>query len=175
MKTDIKESISVLRFPADVFNWAEIAAMSDEQKWQYAEDNDIYVSVFNTLDEFQLAVNEDSIDVSQSYIFFVPNKGNAITEEATSEIEKKFKVSYVFGTKAVREYANCVGSGKKWNISRFRECGSVSNVKFATQAELDAYKLGVEDATGWFESERVMTDEEWEKYLEENFSDEDYE
>ena len=66
-----------------------------------------------------------------------------------------------------------MGSGKKWNISRFRECGSVSNVKFATQAELDAYKLGVEDATGWFESERVMTDEEWEKYLEENFSDED--
>lgn len=33
--------------------------------------------------------------------------------DGQSRSEKKFKVSYVLGTEAIREYSNCVDSGKK--------------------------------------------------------------
>ena len=87
--------------------------------------------------------------------------------------KKNFKVSYVLGTEAVREYSNCVDSGEKWSVSSLCDCGSVSHGEFATQAELDAYIQGIEDATGWLESERMMTDKEWKEYLGKYFSDED--
>lgn len=87
--------------------------------------------------------------------------------------KKNFKISYVLGTEAVREYNECVDNGKKWNISSLCDCGSVSHGEFATQAELDAYKQGIEDATGYLESEVIMTGKEWDDYLEKYFSDED--
>ena len=85
--------------------------------------------------------------------------------------EEPFKVSVVLGTEAVKEYAEALDSGKKWSVSSLCDCGSVAHASFATQAELDAYKQGIEDATGWLESERMMTDEEWEAYLNEYFSE----
>ena len=87
--------------------------------------------------------------------------------------DKPYKISYVLGTEAVREYSNCVDNGETWSISSLCDCGSVSHGEFATQAELDAYKQGIEDATGWLESEVIMTDKEWKGYLEKYFSDED--
>lgn len=87
--------------------------------------------------------------------------------------KKDYKISYVLGTEAVREYANAVDNGEKWSISSLCDCGSVSHGEFATQAELEAYKQGIEDATGYLESEKIMTDKEWEEYLEEYFGDED--
>ena len=85
--------------------------------------------------------------------------------------EEPFKISYVLGTEAVREYAEAMDSGKKWSVSSLCDCGAVAHASFATQDELDAYKQGIEDATGWLESERMMTDKEWEEYLNEYFSE----
>lgn len=89
------------------------------------------------------------------------------------EKEKPYKISYVLGTEAVREYSNCVDNGEKWSVSSLCDCGAVSHGEFATQAELDAYKQGIEDATGYLESEPMMTDKEWQEYLDEYFKDED--
>lgn len=89
------------------------------------------------------------------------------------EKEKPYKISFVLGTEAVREYAEAVDNGKKWSISSLCDCGAVSHGSFATQEELDAYKQGIEDATGWLESERMMTDKEWKEYLDEYFNEED--
>lgn len=89
------------------------------------------------------------------------------------EKEKPYKISFVLGTEAVREYAEAVDNGKKWSISSLCDCGAVSHGSFATQEELDAYKQGIEDATGWLESEPMMTDKEWKEYLDEYFKDED--
>lgn len=97
-------------------------------------------------------------------------------DEIDRQQEKPYKISFVHGTQAVNEYAEAVDCGKKWNISSLCDCGSVSHGEFATQAELDAYKQGVDDASGYLEYERMMTDEEWAQYLEENkdiFNDED--
>ena len=89
------------------------------------------------------------------------------------EKEKPYKISFVLGTEAVNEYAEAVDSGKKWSVSSLCDCGAVAHGSFATQEELDAYKQGIEDATGWLESERMMTDKEWKEYLDEYFNDED--
>lgn len=89
------------------------------------------------------------------------------------ERAKPYKISFVLGTEAVREYADAVDCGEKWNVSSLCDCGSVSHGAFATQEELEAYKQGIEDATGWLESERMMTDEEWQTYLDEYFKDEE--
>ena len=86
---------------------------------------------------------------------------------------QKYEISYVFGTEAVREYEEALDSGEKWNVSSLCDCGSVCTGKFDTQAELEAYKQGVEDSTGWLESRIIMTDEEWEEYLKEYHSDDD--
>lgn len=86
---------------------------------------------------------------------------------------KQYTVKYVLGTEAVREYSNCVDNGEKWSVSSLCDCGSVSHGEFATQAELDAYKQGIEDATGYLESEPMMTDKEWQEYLDEYFKDEE--
>ena len=64
------------------------------------------------------------------------------------ETNNKYKVSYVLGTEAVREYQNAVDNAEKWNISSLCDCGSVCVGEFNTQAELDAYKQGIADATG---------------------------
>ena len=80
---------------------------------------------------------------------------------------KDFRISYVLGTEAVNEYAEAVDSGKKWSVSSLCDCGTVVHGAFATQEELDAYKQGIEDATGWLESARMMTDKEWKEYLKE--------
>lgn len=87
--------------------------------------------------------------------------------------DKPYKISYVLGTEAVREYERCVDNYEKWNLSTLVDLGGVSVVEFETQAELDAYIKGIEDATGYLESARIMTDKEWQEYLEEEFSDED--
>ena len=88
---------------------------------------------------------------------------------ATNVEEKKCKVSYVLGTEAVREYQDAIENGKRWNVSSLCDCGSVCVGEFHTQAELEAYKQGIADATGWLESEQIMTDEEWNNYLSEYF------
>jgi len=87
--------------------------------------------------------------------------------------KKDYKISYVLGTEAVREYSKCVDSGKKWRVSSLSDLGGVATAEFATQAELVAYKQGIEDATGFLESEILMTNKEWKEYLEKYFSDED--
>ena len=99
---------------------------------------------------------------------FAVEKVNEWVKDYPKPTALKFRSSYVLGTEAVREYSNCVNDGEKWNVSSLCDCGSVSHGEFATLAELEAYKQGIEDATGWLESERMMTDEEWIKYLEEN-------
>lgn len=92
------------------------------------------------------------------------------------ENQKKFEISYVLGTEAVKVYSEAIDNGKKWNISSLCDCGAVSHASFETQEELDAYKQGIKDATGWLESEPIMNDKEWKEYLEEYFSDdEEYE
>ena len=60
-------------------------------------------------------------------------------------------------------------------MKTLEEKGSVTTQSFNSQKELNAYILGVEDATGYLESSKMMTDEEWEIYCEEYFSDEDNE
>ena len=58
-------------------------------------------------------------------------------------------------------------NGEKWSDSSLCDCGSVSIGKFNTPEELAAYKQGIDDANGYLEAEEMMTDEEWEKYLNE--------
>lgn len=91
------------------------------------------------------------------------------------ENQKKFEISYVLGTEAVRKYSQAVDMRQKWDVSSLRDSGGVAHASFDTQAELDAYKRGIEDATGYLESEQMMTDDEWNEYLEEYFNDEEQE
>lgn len=137
-----------------VRQWAEeFIELHTDTDWQ----NNDYMSVVTEFTEEKLA----------DYM-----KDNGCSSKDSVE-DKPFKISYVLGTEAVREYSDCVDNGEKWNISSLCDCGSVSHGEFATQAELDAYKQGIEDATGYLESEVMMTDKEWKEYLEEYFSDED--
>lgn len=110
---------------------------------------------------------EASLSVLDSLIESIQGNSDKQTND-----DKPYKISYILGTEAVREYNNCVDNGEKWSVSSLCDCGSVSHVSFATQAELDAYKEGIQDATGYLESERMMTDEEWQQYLDEYKSDE---
>lgn len=103
MNTELKDKLSVLVFPAEYFSWSEIAAMTDDEKREFAEDNDIYTTVFDSLSEFQLAVNEDSVDVSQSFIFFVPNCNNAITAEKLDNELNDIKNTYQCGDVCMAE------------------------------------------------------------------------
>lgn len=78
---------------------------------------------------------------------------------------KKFSKTYVLGTEAVSEYENAIDNREKWSVSSLCDCGSVVTGSFGTQAELDAYCQGIEDAVGWLESAEMMTDDEWLAYL----------
>lgn len=80
----------------------------------------------------------------------------------------KFEVSYVFGTEACNEYDEAVDTCKKWVVSSLCDCGTVTTQSFDSQQELNAYMLGVEDASGWLESRKMMTDEQWKTWVEEN-------
>lgn len=100
-------------------------------------------------------------------------KSKLCSNNNTESVEYKFKVRYVLGTEAVREYEEAVGEGKKWSVSSLCDCGSVVTGEFETQEELDAYEKGIADATGYLESEKMMTDKEWNEYLEEYFKDDD--
>ena len=91
------------------------------------------------------------------------------------EKAKPYTISFVLGTEAVNEYNEAVDNGKKWSVSSLCDCGSVASGTFATQEELDAYIQGIEDATGWLESERMMTDKEWKEYIEEYHRENDEE
>ena len=86
---------------------------------------------------------------------------------------KQYTVKYVLGTEAVREYSNCVDNCEKWSDSSLCDCGSVSIGKFNTPEELAAYKQGIDDANGYLEAEEMMTDEEWEEYLNEYGNNDD--
>lgn len=79
--------------------------------------------------------------------------------------KKQFSKSFVLGTEAVREYEDAVDNRTKWNVSSLCDCGSVTTGSFDTQAELDAYIQGINDAVGWLEHAEMMTDDEWEIYL----------
>lgn len=107
----------------------------------------------------------------------IENSINQVNEwlKENPENQKKFEISYVLGTEAVRKYSQTVDMGQKWDVSSLRDCGGVAHASFDTQAELDAYKRGIEDATGYLESEQMMTDDEWNEYLEEYFNDEEQE
>ena len=86
---------------------------------------------------------------------------------------KKFSKTYVLGTEAVREYENAVDNCEKWSVSSLCDCGSVVTGSFDTQAELDAYIQGIEDAVGWLECAEMMTDEQWTAYLSEYDKEDD--
>ena len=85
----------------------------------------------------------------------------------------RYTVKHVFGTEAVREYQNAVDDCVKWDESALADLGAVTEVSFDTQKERCAYLLGVEDATGWLESAKMMTGDEWDMYCEEMAGDED--
>lgn len=107
----------------------------------------------------------------------IENSINQVNEwlKENPENQKKFEISYVLGTEAVKKYSQAVDMGQKWDVSSLRDCECVAHASFDTQAELDAYKRGIEDATGYLESEQMMTDDEWYEYLLEYFNDEDEE
>lgn len=89
--------------------------------------------------------------------------------------KKQFSKSFVLGTEAVREYEDAVDNRTKWNVSSLCDCGSVTTGSFDTQAELDAYIQGINDAVGWLEHAEMMTDDEWEIYLAETKKEDDEE
>lgn len=107
----------------------------------------------------------------------IENSINQVNEwlKENPENQKKFEISYVLGTEAVKKYSQAVDMGQKWDVSSLRDCECVAHASFDTQAELDAYKRGIEDATGYLESEQMMTDDERNEYLEEYFNDEEEE
>ena len=86
---------------------------------------------------------------------------------------KLYSVKYVLGTEAVREYTGCVDSFEKWDESSLCDCGSVATGTFNTSEELAAYEEGINDANGYLEAERMMTDEEWAAYLADYKKDDD--
>ena len=98
-----------------------------------------------------------------------------VNEYLQHNSQTKYTTTHVFGTEACRIYENCVDNGQKWDVKTLEGKGSVTTQSFNSQKELNAYILGVEDATGYLESSKMMTDEEWEIYCEEYFSDEDNE
>ena len=79
--------------------------------------------------------------------------------------KKTYSKTYVLGTEAVREYEDAVDNHTKWSVSSLCDCGSVATGSFDTQAELDAYIQGIEDAMGWLEYAEMMTDDQWQAYL----------
>ena len=79
--------------------------------------------------------------------------------------KKTYSKTYVLGTEAVREYEDAVDNHTKWSVSSLCDCGSVATGSFDTQAELDAYIQGIEDAVGWLEYAEMMTDDQWQAYL----------
>ena len=87
--------------------------------------------------------------------------------------KKQFSKSFVLGTEAVREYEDAVDNHTKWSVSSLCDCGSVATGSFDTQAELDAYIQGIEDAVGWLEYAEMMTDDQWAAYLAESDKEDD--
>ena len=87
--------------------------------------------------------------------------------------KKAYSKTYVLGTEAVREYEDAVDNHTKWSVSSLCDCGSVVTGSFDTQAELDAYIQGIEDAVGWLEYAEMMTDDQWTAYLAESDKEDD--
>ena len=87
--------------------------------------------------------------------------------------KKAYSKTYVLGTEAVREYEDAVDNHTKWSVSSLCDCGSVATGSFDTQAELDAYIQGIEDAVGWLEYAEMMTDDQWAAYLAESDKEDD--
>ena len=73
MNTNLKEGFKVILFDSSSFSFSELSKMNDSQKLQTAEENPYFTSVYDSLDEFQEAFNDDSIDEVNNFIFFVQN------------------------------------------------------------------------------------------------------
>ena len=110
---------------------------------------------------------EDGCSCHFNQIVSILGGGNNVGQK------KQFSKSFVLGTEAVREYEDAVDNHTKWNVSSLCDCGSVATGSFDTQAELDAYIQGIEDAVGWLEYAEMMTDDQWAAYLAESDKEDD--
>ena len=94
-----KNRYSVIAFPAEHFRWVDVSRLTDAAKWQHAKDNPHLVRVFATLYDFQTAANEDSIDLSMNFIFFVTapdtGAGTETLQPRLSDIQKAYCASDV--------------------------------------------------------------------------------
>lgn len=81
--------------------------------------------------------------------------------------EKPFKASFVFGTEAVRKYEDAYECGGEWDEEELSDLGAVGHYSFETQRELEAFKQGIESATGYLESSYLLNEEEWTEHVRE--------
>ena len=170
IKTIIEEQKHI---PLFLSAMTDIALALGWQRIEF-EDSRARESLIRTWAE-EFVVNHKNTDWEENDYF------NLVDAFAKDKIEsylkdhprKQYTVKYVLGTEAVHEYNDCIEIGEKWNDSSLCDCGAVSTGTFNTPEELAAYEEGINDANGWLEAEKMMSDEEWEAYLAEYKSDGD--
>lgn len=89
----------VLVFPVKSFRGVDFSRMSDADKLQLAADKFTLVRRFSSLHDFQTALNEDSVDTSTSFVFFItnPDAGAEFDDPAArlADIQKAYFTSDV--------------------------------------------------------------------------------
>ena len=139
------------------------------------------IQIINIQNELQ-GVNEHDLDAhNQDGVVYFEDGRSCHFNQIVSILgggnnvgqKKQFSKSFVLGTEAVREYEDAVDNHTKWSGASLCDCGSVATGSFDTQAELDAYIQGVEDAVGWLEGAEMMTDDQWAAYLAESDKEDD--
>ena len=104
MNRNQKETFSVLLFAADFFSYASLKNLSDEELMQTAVDNQMVSSMYDSLEEFQIAFNNDEVDEVNNFIFFVKNPPAA---EFPERVLKELKDLY-------KEDSICMGELLAW-------------------------------------------------------------
>ena len=87
MNTNLKEGFKVILFDANTFSYSELYKLSDWLKLRTAENYPDCTTIYDSLDEFQEAFNDDSIDEVNNYIFFVQN----ITPASLDSIKQTYQ------------------------------------------------------------------------------------
>ena len=92
MNKNQKESFRVLLFAADFFSRASLNVLSDEELMLTAAENPLTSTIYDSLNEFQEAFNDEQVDEVNNFIYFVKNlPTTAFSDRVLEEVKESYK------------------------------------------------------------------------------------